>query len=1254
MRFSICVIEPAGYKYSHFLYDLCKYLCFSIESAGHECCILRNKMTNDRTNIIVGAHNQTDPAIVDQIKKVGRYILLQTEIITGDSINNWSVQKWFAEVYLPLMRKAAAVWTGVQKNIDALKKLDVQADRILWGYHPLMEEIKHKQNKDIDFLFCGSITQHRRKLLDQLIDRGCKVVTMFDDAAMYRNDLIARSRVNLAPNQGPGMNHLGGGRVLYLVNNRSIVVVERCHDQAMYEQCFPWAETEHWVELCMETLHRPDLEHVTEEYYERFKKMPMADMIAPLLDKFLAANKSSLSSITYPGWNDPMQMDTVFDAKNVLNSQVEQKNLLKKMTSIIILTNNRLDQTKKCLKSIHKHTPEPHEVIFVDNGSTDGTVKWLQGQLKENKNYRLIENKENVGVAKGLNQGIALSKGEFILIMHNDVLVSDGWLSGMLDCMSHAPLAGIVGPMTNNISGPQQIAYGEYQSVNYLDKYAARFKEKYRYRRIPCRNLDGFCLLFKRALAEKIGLFDERFGTGQFEDEDFCLRAALKDYRNYIAGDVFIHHGGKGLAGNRNVLDKKWTLSMASPEGKKLAVLKSIESANDFYSKGEIDQAVKTLIDCIKLAPDTKEIYYELARIFIESKKFSEAWEVVGTMPDSVKNDLKGLECSGYAKEGLGLDDEAAVYADRILSQKENDPAALNLKGILAYKKDDKETAADYFRKAMNADPGYGEAYTNLGVLCWSLDKKDEALAHLRKGFVLSPSVPDINSLYYSVLASLGIFSDAEAEFREAYRLYPSNKNLAFLYIDILIQQGKFDSAMRNIEDVLDVFGLDEGTLNAALAVREKIGPLQLEKTSKKDSLSLCMIVKNEEKHLIKCLKSVRDVVDEMIVVDTGSTDKTIDIARIFGAKIFEFPWTGDFSAARNHSLDQATGDWILILDADEVISECDLNELKALTHKRNSQPTAYSIVTRNYTRNVSVIGWTPNRGQYPEEAGAGWAASAKVRLFKRRKDIRFSNPVHELLEDSLKKANIPISHCNVVVHHYGKLNMDLDSEKGKDYYLLGKMKYENDPTNVRYINELAKQAHVLGKYEEAIDLWIKLLSLIEADPQSPSYKEIRRVSYGEPISEIYIQLASAYLLLNRYEEAIKAARKTIENKVKLKEYVNIYAHCEIIAGSLSNAYAALEELLETNPDYLPALFLKAVIFRLEGKKEKAQELFQLLQQKNVRITSPLNKIARQLLAHEKKEEALLILNAAIENQINDEETGTLLEALEERQSRAS
>ncbi len=153
------------------------------------------------------------------------------------------------------------------------------------------------------------------------------------------------------------------------------------------------------------------------------------------------------------------------------------------------------------------------------------------------------------------------------------------------------------------------------------------------------------------------------------------------------------------------------------------------------------------------------------------------------------------------------------------------------------------------------------------------------------------------------------------------------------------------------------------------------------------------MIVKNEEKHLVKCLRSVRDVVDEMIIVDTGSTDKTNDIAKVFGAKVFDFPWTGDFSAARNHSLEQATGDWILVLDADEVISARDFDELKAIIRKRSPSPAAYSIVTRNYMTNMSVIGWTPKDGQYPEEAGGGWVPSAKVRLFPRRKDVFFINP---------------------------------------------------------------------------------------------------------------------------------------------------------------------------------------------------------------------------------------------------------------------
>jgi len=717
------------------------------------------------------------------------------------------------------------------------------------------------------------------------------------------------------------------------------------------------------------------------------------------------------------------------------------------------------------------------------------------------------------------------------------------------------------------------------------------------------------------------------FGTSNDEDDDFCLRAALAGYQNYIAGDVFIHHfGDRGFignsidyssatSGNKKGMSTKWTVSSQSETGTKLAVLRATENADKLFAKGKTDEAVAALIDCIKISPNAAEIYYMLTRIFIESKKFSEAWDVIKSMPDAAKSDLRGLEYAGYVKEGLGMNSEADDCADTILSRNERYPAALNLKGLLAYKRGEKENAADYYMRALEADQGYGEAHAALGVLYWGMDRREEALA----------------------------FSEAEADFHEASSLYPENKNIAFLSIDILIQQGKFHEAIIKIEDALALFGVDEGILNAALPIREKVGPLSVEKGSKRKTLSFCMIVKNEEKNLVRCLRSIRDIVDEIIIVDTGSTDKTKDIARVFGAKVFDFPWTGDFSDARNHSLNQATGDWIFVLDADEVISSRDFHELKKLIRGKSSSPVAYSIVTRNYVRNVSLIGWTPNSGQYPEEAATGWFTSAKVRLFPRRRDVFFSNPVHELVEHSLKMAKIPVSSCKVIVHHYGKLDQEREAQKDEEYYLLGKKKYESDPTNMKNIYELAKQAHVLGKHGEAVALWLELLSLIEAGPQSVGSREIAKASYDDLKSEIYIQLAAANLSLDRYEEALDTARKAMRGKIKLKEYVHVYAHCEIIAGSLERAFDVLEELLKTMPDYAPALVLTAIIFSLEGKKEEAQGIFQALLSRRVEITPTLNKFVRQLHAHGKKDEALVILNTAIENHLQDAETEGLV-----------
>ena len=193
-----------------------------------------------------------------------------------------------------------------------------------------------------------------------------------------------------------------------------------------------------------------------------------------------------------------------------------KKVTVKGLVSIVILTFNQLDYTKKCLESIRKHTPGKHEIIFVDNKSTDGTIKWLKKLVKENPHYTLIANKENLGFAKGCNQGIEAASGEYILLLNNDVIVTKDWLSGMLECLDSSPDIGIVGPMTNSISGPQQVVKAGYASINNVDEYAGSFRSKNRYRRIPLRRIVGFCMLFRKDLVEKVGLLDEKLRNREF------------------------------------------------------------------------------------------------------------------------------------------------------------------------------------------------------------------------------------------------------------------------------------------------------------------------------------------------------------------------------------------------------------------------------------------------------------------------------------------------------------------------------------------------------------------------------------------------------------------------------------------------------------------------------------------------------------------------------------------------------------------
>jgi glycosyltransferase involved in cell wall biosynthesis len=193
------------------------------------------------------------------------------------------------------------------------------------------------------------------------------------------------------------------------------------------------------------------------------------------------------------------------------------------------------------------------------------------------------------------------------------------------------------------------------------------------------------------------------------------------------------------------------------------------------------------------------------------------------------------------------------------------------------------------------------------------------------------------------------------------------------------------------------------------------------------------MIVKNEERYLRDCLNSVRGIVDDIVLVDTGSTDSTVTIAKEFGARIFNFNWINDFAAARNFALDQTKKGWILYLDADERLSQSSLKEIKKITSCYPGK--AFHCLVNNLDQTSNL----PSIMLYP-------------RLFPANKAVRFSGKVHEQIEYSLQLNKIPIFSSGIKILHIG-YDISKDSLKIKAERNLQLLLSENKDNPSAYVS---------------------------------------------------------------------------------------------------------------------------------------------------------------------------------------------------------
>ncbi len=255
-------------------------------------------------------------------------------------------------------------------------------------------------------------------------------------------------------------------------------------------------------------------------------------------------------------------------------------------------------------------------------------------------------------------------------------------------------------------------------------------------------------------------------------------------------------------------------------------------------------------------------------------------------------------------------------------------------------------------------------------------------------------------------------------------------------------------------------------------------------------TLTVCMIVKNEAQNLERAIASVKSVADEIVVVDTGSTDGTPDVARSSGAVVVEHVWEDDFSKARNKAIETATSDWIFFLDADEYLPEESIAEIESALAKGAD---AYFV-----------------RIESPLRSGAGKVfVNSFPRLFRRLPGVRFEGRVHEQILPSLLRLGAKVIPSAIVIRHLGyDLSREKMDEKLRRNLRMLEMQLDEIPQDSLTLFHLGETHNLLGEYGRAVEYYQDALG------KRGLPKQIRAVCLQN--------LASALIKLRRYEEALK------------------------------------------------------------------------------------------------------------------------------------
>jgi len=529
-------------------------------------------------------------------------------------------------------------------------------------------------------------------------------------------------------------------------------------------------------------------------------------------------------------------------------------------------------------------------------------------------------------------------------------------------------------------------------------------------------------------------------------------------------------------------------------------------------------------------------------------------------------------------------------------------PQSLNFGAVIAFQQQDYPKAIQRAEHSLKIVPIQSFANFILGETYSELHKFNDSMNFYQKMYAaqLSPSVMaqiigdyvlPLEQLHFRLgKCYIGInqFKLAKSEFEKGLSVNPNDSACMVGLANVHFMNKNFAESLKLLEKAkqiepgrIEIDGFLKQVLQNMPNKQANFIPKQntitnisniIEKRDNKTEinthlLSLSMIVKNEEEMLPGCLESIKDVVNEIVIVDTGSTDKTKEIAKKFGAKVYDFEWINDFAAARNESLKNCNCDWIIYLDADERLEIESAKKIRNMLI--NTKENVAGFVCTIESEHLQLTGSTEmHRGGYP-------------RIFRNigYPKIRFEGRVHEQIAPSIFEAGRSIDFSDIVIEHlgYNKTRDVMDNKIKRNYNLL--MKHiEEEPLNSYAWYQLGQTLGNMGLFAEAEKA---VRFAIEMGGLSPSVFASATSTLSQLVGN-----------QKNFEEALFWAEKSLEYAPNQVYALNLKAYSLLYLNQLDEAENLFNEVLN----------------RLKAKKGVPQSGFDIVLDESI-VYNGLNEI---------------------------------------------